>query len=45
MNPMCNDCIRLGKDCNGTSNPVWTGCVYKEKAKKEEKEGGNKNGN
>lgn len=28
-NPMCENCTRLGKDCDGEANFVWTGCVYK----------------
>lgn len=27
---MCRECARLNKDCKGTNNPVWTGCVYRE---------------
>lgn len=30
MNTMCKDCIKLGKDCNGTENTVWNGCVWRE---------------
>lgn len=30
MNGMCNGCRRLKKDCGGTFNPVYTGCIYKE---------------
>lgn len=30
MNRMCKTCARLGIECNGTSDTVWTGCVYKE---------------
>ena len=40
MNSMCKDCLCLGKTCGGTNNPVWTGCVFKEKAKREENENG-----
>lgn len=31
MNAMCYDCKRLGNDCTGTRNQVWTGCVWKKK--------------
>ena len=31
LNPMCFDCVRLNKDCNGTTCQAWTGCIYKEK--------------
>ena len=27
LNRMCNQCSRLNKDCNGTENQTWTGCV------------------
>lgn len=30
-NPICIGCARKGKDCTGTKNFVWTGCVYREK--------------
>lgn len=33
FNLMCLDCARLEKDCEGSTNPVWTGCVHKEKIK------------
>lgn len=29
LNPMCLNCTRLDKDCDGSTNPVWTGCVHK----------------
>lgn len=29
MNTMCRNCARLGIDCNGCFNSVYTGCVYK----------------
>ena len=29
MNPICNNCAKLGKDCAGTNNQVWTGCIYR----------------
>lgn len=29
LNKMCQGCVRLQKDCSGTTNQVWTGCVYR----------------
>ena len=29
LNNMCRNCARLGTDCKGTANSVWTGCVRK----------------
>jgi len=30
LNPMCNNCeTRKNGECNGTTETVWTGCVYK----------------
>ena len=29
MNRMCADCLKLGKECNGTTCQTWTGCVYR----------------
>lgn len=29
LNPMCINCAKLNKSCNGTTNQVWTGCIYK----------------
>lgn len=29
LNPMCLNCTRLFKDCKGTYNLIWGGCVYK----------------
>ena len=29
-NPMCLTCAKFGKDCDGSTNQVWTGCIYKE---------------
>lgn len=29
LNRMCRSCRRRNVDCNGTTNPVWTGCVYR----------------
>ena len=31
LNKMCNDCIKLNKECEGTTEKVWTGCIYKER--------------
>lgn len=28
MNQMCQSCARLNTSCNGTTQAVWTGCVY-----------------
>lgn len=28
LNKMCITCKCLGKSCNGTTEQVWTGCVY-----------------
>lgn len=28
-NPMCLTCAKFGKDCDGSTNQVWTGCIYK----------------
>lgn len=37
LNTMCKNCTRLGADCAGTEETVWTGCVFR-KRKKEEKQ-------
>ena len=37
LNPMCLNCIKLSKECKGTTNQTWTGCIYK---KREEKNNG-----
>jgi len=29
LNPMCETCANLGQSCTGTTDPVWTGCVYR----------------
>lgn len=31
VNPMCPDCARFGKDCEGTACQTWTGCIYKQR--------------
>jgi len=32
INPMCEGCLLLGKECNGEANHVYTGCVYRKVA-------------
>lgn len=29
VNPMCLDCGKFGGECPGTTEKVWTGCIYK----------------
>ena len=29
LNRMCKDCLCLGKDCNGETNHIYTGCIFK----------------
>lgn len=29
VNSMCEKCLRLFKDCEGTRSQVWTGCIYR----------------
>lgn len=29
INRMCTDCACYGFDCDGTTNQVWTGCIYR----------------
>jgi len=29
MNGMCKNCLRLNNGCSGTTNDVYTGCVYR----------------
>lgn len=29
-NPMCYNCKSFGKSCKGSTNKVYSGCVYKE---------------
>ena len=31
INPMCRGCSNLFTDCSGSSNLIWTGCVYRNK--------------
>lgn len=33
LNPICAECEKLGKECSGTTNPTWTGCIYREARK------------
>lgn len=29
-NPMCYNCKSFGKSCKGSTNKVYSGCIYKE---------------
>ena len=29
VNPMCENCGKFGGECQGTTEKVWTGCVFK----------------
>lgn len=29
INTMCKDCINYGKDCKGTENTTYTGCIWR----------------
>lgn len=29
LNSICLNCVNLYKNCKGTQNQVWTGCVYR----------------
>ncbi|MBQ6802125.1 MAG: hypothetical protein IJP05_03535 [Oscillospiraceae bacterium] len=29
INPMCENCGKFGGECLGTTEQVWTGCVFK----------------
>ena len=29
LNHMCSNCLKLGKECKGTTCQTWTGCVFK----------------
>ena len=29
VNPMCENCGKFGGECQGTTEKVWTGCIYK----------------
>lgn len=37
LNKMCESCLCLGKDCKGTENQVWSGCICKKTTKDLEK--------
>lgn len=30
LNNMCINCKKLGNECTGSQESVWTGCIYKE---------------
>ena len=34
-NMMCKNCSRFGADCEGTTNKVYSGCIYKVECKKD----------
>ena len=36
LNRMCANCLKLGKECEGTTCQTWTGCVFKVTATKEQ---------
>lgn len=29
INSMCLNCGKFGSECQGTTEKVWTGCIYK----------------
>ena len=33
VNPMCLNCTKYNNGCNGETNPVFTGCIFKEVTK------------
>lgn len=33
LNPICENCLKLGRDCSGTTCQTWTGCVYRQEDK------------
>ena len=35
-NGMCKNCMKLGADCAGCTNEVYSGCIYKVEGKKED---------
>lgn len=35
LNSICEKCLKLGNDCDGTTNQVWTGCVYRQTAQRD----------
>lgn len=34
VNPMCISCANYGPECAGTTEKVWTGCIYKKPVRK-----------
>ena len=37
VNSMCVDCRRYKNECQGTKALFWTGCVWKERVKTEQR--------
>ena len=35
LNPMCLGCTQLDNCCDGSTNPVWTGCIFRKEAKQD----------
>ena len=35
LNPMCLGCAQLDSCCDGSTNPVWTGCIFRKEAKRD----------
>lgn len=35
MNRMCENCLCLNNGCTGTTETVWTGCIFKKTAEPE----------
>ena len=33
FNSMCNGCTKLGNECDGTTNKLWSGCIYRAEKK------------
>ena len=33
LNGMCKSCTNLGTTCEGSYNPIWSGCIYKKVGK------------
>ena len=29
FNSMCNGCTKLGNECDGTTNKIWSDCIYR----------------
>lgn len=40
VNTMCLSCARLGKNCEGTTNKVYSGCIWKEEKDERGREDG-----